>query len=89
MDLNGIYPNTGSIFERGYAEYEWNPNGTLSQKELYADVAKTQLVYRKTFTWNPNGTLASWELLVATDGEVYTKTFVWNSQGQLVDSAVV
>lgn len=88
MDFKGIYPVSGTLFEKGYTQYQWNPDGTLAVKEMYADAALTQLIYRKTFTWNPDGTLEKWDLLVATDGQVKTKTFVWNSEGQLVDSVV-
>jgi len=87
MDLNGIYPNAGTIFEEGYSKLTWNPNGTLQMKELWVDAGMTELIYRKTFTWNPDGTLASWELLNATTGETTTKTFNW-SLGVLQGSTV-
>lgn len=88
MDLNGIYPVAGTVFERGHTVYAWNPNGTLQKKEVYADAAHTQLMYRKSYTWNPDGTLNKWEILVATDCVVHTKTFVWDTAGNLVDSEV-
>lgn len=87
MDLNGIYPNAGTVFEKGFTKLHWNPNGTLKYKELWVSSAMTELIFRKTFTWNPDGTLASWKLLNATTGEETTKTFDW-SLGLLTDTDV-
>lgn len=87
MDLNGIYPNAGTILEKGFSKLHWNPNGTLKCKELWVDSGMTELIYRKTFTWNPDGTLHSWVLLNATTGEETTKVFTW-SLGILTGSDV-
>jgi hypothetical protein len=88
VDLNAILLNYGSILEAGQSEFVWNPDGTLQSKRLYADPARTELIYTKNFFWNLDGTLNRWVLVVITTSEQITKSFVWNLDGTL-NSALV
>lgn len=89
MDLNAVLLNYGSLLEAGQSDFVWNIDGTLQSKRLYADSAKTELIYVKNFTWNLDGTLNHWVLNVVTTSENITKTFTWNLDGTLNSAITV
>jgi hypothetical protein len=89
VDLNAVLLNYGALLEAGRSKFIWNPDGTVQSKRLYADQAKTELVYIKDFFWNPDGTLYQWVLTVVTTSEVITKTFAWNPDGTLNEGGTV
>ena len=89
MDLNAVLLNYGSLLEAGRSKFIWNTDGTVQRKYLYADPAKTELIYTKDYTWNPDGTLYQWVLTVVTTSEQITKTFAWNPDGTLDEGGTV
>lgn len=87
MEVNSIQEVHGAtINDVGFVFFTWNPDNTLQKKEVFADAAKTELIYRKTFFWNVDNTLNRWELFIQTTGKTITKRFTWNDENQLVSS---
>ncbi len=89
MDLNAVLLNYGSVLEAGQSEFVWNDDGTLGQKNLYADPAMIEPIYTKVFTWNGDGTLSNWILTVVSTGETIQKLFTWNADGTLAGCVTV
>lgn len=83
MDHIGVYRVHGRFEEYGNSEFEWDSEGRVVVKRLYADDDKDDLIYERRFFWNEDGSLNRWEMVMTTTGEKIIKRFNWNSDATI------
>lgn len=60
-----------------YEEYSWNLDGTLNQKDIYADNTKATQIYQIDFTYS-SGLVRTKVIQNLLSGETLTITYAWS-----------